>query len=217
MNKGLKTGLNVILVLAVVFIAFRLYSDIMQPIRFQKKIEYRENIVKDKMMKIRELEIAYLDTYGHYTSDLDTLEDFAKNGRLIVIKATGVVPDSIFTMVKFNKSKAELKALELGIITRDTLRVSVKDSLFRGVSCDTFRYIPYTGLTEDFQLQAGILKTLSNLERPVFELKVHNNSFTKGLDKQSVINLNDAARDNETFPGYIVGSMTEVTTAGNWN
>lgn len=216
MNKGLKIGINIVLVAAVVFLGVKLFNDIMDPIRFKENFEYRADVVKDKMMKIREAELAYLDTYGKYTADFDTLITFVKTDSLIVIKSDGTVPDSIYLNSK-DRKEAELTALELGIITRDTIKISVRDSLFKNYKPDTLRYIPFTNLSEEFQLQAGIMRTLSQMERPVFELKVHNNTFTKGLKEQMIINLNDAARDNDEFPGFIVGSMTEVTTAGNWD
>ncbi|MBN2891926.1 MAG: hypothetical protein JXL97_08675 [Bacteroidales bacterium] len=216
MNKGLKIGINVFLIAVVLFLALKLFSNIMAPIHFKNNFNERTNVVKDKMMKIREVEMAYLDTYGKYSANFDTLLNFVKNDSIIVIKSVGTVPDSIYLTAKTRK-EAELKALELGIISRDTIKISVRDSLFKNLNCDTLQFIPYTDLTEVFQLQAGFIKTLSQSERPVFELKAHNNSFSKGLKEQLVINLNDAARDNEEFPGLIVGSMTEVTTAGNWD
>ncbi len=216
MSRGLKTVINVVLAIVVVALGYALYKSIMKPIEFQKAYEYRANIVKDKMIKIRDAEIAYLDTYNKYTGDFDTLINFIKHDSLRVIKAVGVVPDSIYYMSKSPK-EAELKAIEMGIISRDTVKISVKDSLFKNYDVDTLPYIPFTNLQEKFQLNAGEIKTLSKAVRPVFELKVHNNSFTKGLDRQMVINLNDKARDNDEYPGFVVGSMVEVTTAGNWD
>ncbi len=215
MSKGLKLGLTLILLLGVIFLSYKLYENIMKPIRFQKAYNQRAEIVKKKMLKIRDAEVAFFDVYGHYTGDFDSLVNFIKHDSLIVVKSSGTVPDSIYLQSK-NRKEAVQKALKLGIITRDTIKVSVKDSLFRDYDEDTLRYIPYSDPKEDFQLQAGYIKTMSKATRPVFELKVHNNSFTKGLDRQMVINLNDKARDNDEFPGFIVGSMTEVSTSGNW-
>jgi len=216
MNKGIRLGINIVLLLVVVFMGFKLYQRITKPIKFQTKFEERSDIVKEKMMLIRSAELAYLDTYEKYVGDFDTLIDFIKNDSLKFVKSFGVVPDSIFVKAKSRK-EAELRAIKLGIISRDTVRLSVKDSLFRNYNVDTLPFVPYTNLEEKFQLQADILKTLSNAIRPVFELKVHNNTFTKGLERQEVINLNDAARDNNEFPGYIIGSLNEVTTSGNWD
>ncbi len=217
MNKILKTGINIILLAVVVYLSFRLFNNILEPIKFDKRYEKRATVVKDKMMKIRDVELAYLDTYNQYTANFDTLIDFIKNDSLIVVKSAGTVPDSVYALAKYDRKEAEKMALEMKIIVRDTIRISVRDSLFKEGSCDTLRFIPYTNQQVEFQLLAGTMKTLSKMTRPVFELKAHNNSFAKGLHEQLLINKNDAARDNDEYPGFIVGSMTEVTTAGNWD
>jgi len=216
MNKIAKTIISIVLLVAVIFLAYKLYEEIMTPIRFEKAYNVRSEVVKEKMMKIRDAEVAFMSKYNHYTADFDSLINFIKKDSLEVIKSEGVVPDSIYLNAK-NPKEAELTAIKLGIIKRDTIRISVKDSLFAKYNVDTLAFIPYNESKEKFQLNAGTIKTLSKTIRPVFELKVHNNSFTQGLDRQLVINLNDKARDNDKFPGYIVGSMEEVSTSGNWD
>jgi hypothetical protein len=216
MSRGLKIGINVALLIIAIIFSYKIYESIMKPIKFRKAFDRRSKVVQQKMLRIRDAEVAYLDTYGKYTGSFDTLVNFIKHDSLRVVKSIGVVPDSIYLKAKSRKD-AELKAIKLGIISRDTIKISVKDSLFKNYNVDTLRFVPYTNLKEDFQLRAGMLKTMSNAIRPVFELKVHDNTFTKGLDRQQVININDAHRDNNEYPGYIVGSMDEVTTSGNWD
>jgi len=216
MNKGIRTGINILLVVIMVALAYKLYDSIVTPIKFKESYQYRSEIVIDKMVKIRQAQIAYLDTYKKYTSDFDTLINFIKTDSLRIPKSFGVVPDSIYN-TSTSRKEAEQRAIDLGLITRDTVLVSVKDSLFPDYDVDTLAFIPFSNQTLEFQLNADIITTLSNAERPVFELKVHNNSFLQGLSEQHRININDAARDNDEFPGFVVGSMTEVTTAGNWD
>jgi hypothetical protein len=188
----------------------------MTPIRFQKNYERRSVYVINKLKLIREAEVAYLNTYGTYTGSFDTLVNFIKHDSLTIIKSFGVVPDSIYLSSKTAK-EAELRAIKLGIITRDTIRVGVQDSLFKNYNVDTLAFIPYSNLKVKFQLNAGTLKTLSKAVRPVFEVRAHNNIFTDGMDKQQVMNLNDQARKIGKYPGYIIGSLEEVTTNGNWD
>jgi len=216
MKKGIIKLINVLLVVAVLVLAFFVYESIMKPIRFKKQYKERSLVVIEKLKKIRDAEIAYISKYDKYTGSFDTLINFIKNDNLTIIKSVGVVPDSIYLTSKTTK-EAELKALKLGIISRDTIKVSVKDSLFPNYNVDTLAFIPFTNLTQKFQINAGTLKTLSKATRPVFEVKVHNNSFCEGLDKQELINWNDYQRKMDKFPGYVLGSMNEVTTTGNWD
>ncbi len=217
MKKGVKIAIQLVLFLIALVLAYKIYDTIMVPIRFQKQYEYRATVVKQKLEKIRDVEVAFLSKYGHYTADWDSLINFAKNDSIEVIKAFGTVPDSIYYMSKSRK-EAELKALKLGFITRDTVKIAVRDTLFKEpYDIDTLKYVPFTNLKEVFEINAGFITTQAKVKMPVFEVKVHNNTFLQGLDRQQVINMNDMARENDEFPGLIMGSMTEVKTTGNWD
>jgi hypothetical protein len=201
----------------LLYLSYALYETIMKPIRFQKAYEYRSNLVKQKLMKIRDVEVAFLTKYGHYTADWDSLINFAKHDSIIVVKAFGTVPDSIYLKAR-SRRESELTALKLGIIRRDTIKIAVRDTLFKEpYDIDTLKYVPFTNLQEVFQINAGYITTQAKVRMPVFEVKVHNNTYLKGLDRQMVINLNDEARDNGKYPGLVIGSMQEVTTSGNWD
>jgi len=108
-------------------------------------------------------------------------------------------------------------AVALGKVIRDTIRISVLDSLFKkGYPVDSLRYVPYAGNNE-FELGASVLPTASGVKVNVFEAKAHNNIVLKGLDKQLIINQNDLRKKLEKYPGLQVGSLTEATNnAGNW-
>ncbi len=217
MKKGVKIVIQLALFIIALVLAYMIYETIMVPIRFQKAYNYRANIVKQKLEKIRDVEVAFLSKYGHYTADWDSLINFAKNDSIEVIKAFGTVPDSIYYMSKTPK-EAELKALKLGFIRRDTVKIAVRDTLFKEpYDIDTLKYVPFTNLKEVFEINAGFITTQAKVKMPVFEVKVHNNTFLQGLDRQQVINMNDEARENGEFPGLIIGSMTEVKTTGNWD
>ena len=217
MNKTVKIIIQLILLIIAIYLSYLIYETIMQPIRFQKAYNYRSEIVKQKLLKIRDVEVAFKSKYGHYTADWDSLINFAKYDSIVVVKAYGTVPDSIYNRAK-TKKEAELIALKLGIIKRDTIKIAVRDTLFKEpYDIDTLKYIPFTHQKEVFQLNAGYIKTNTGIKLPVFEVKAHNNSFLQGLNRQLIINLNDDARQNGKFPGLSVGSMTEVTTAGNWD
>ncbi len=215
MNKTVKTIIILVLLAIAIYLSYLIYDGIMEPIRFQKAYKYRREVVKKKLIKIRDAEVAFRSKYGRYTGSFDTLIDFIKHDSILIVKQKGTLPDSLF--VKYGKKEGEKKAIELGIIKRDTIKIAVKDTLFKNYDPDTLKYVPFSNPREEFQIRAGKIKTLSNAVMPVFEVRVHNNTYLKGLNRQMVINLNDAARDNDEYPGLIIGSMTEVTTAGNWD
>lgn len=216
MNRGIKIGLQVILIACIVGLSYMLYDSIMQPIRFEKQYKKRYQIVVERLKDIRNAQVAFKNNYGHYTADFDSLITFVKSDSLKIVRKFGSVPDSIAIM--YTKEEAEKKALEYGIIRRDTVKISIIDSLFPPpYKVDSMKYVPYSGGESIFEMDATVLATLSGVNVPVFEVKAHNDIFLKGLDRQQVVNLNDEAKQMDKYPGLKVGSLTEVTNnAGNW-
>ncbi len=212
MSTVLKNTLNVVYTLAIVVLAYFLYLSIMKPIEFEKAKKIRYTATIERLKKIRDTEDAFKSKYGKYTGSLDSLVDFAKNDSLVIIKAIGMVPDSL--AIKYSAEKAEKIALEQGIIQRDTIKIAVVDSLFKNMVPDSMIYVPYVG--KKFELGAGELVTMSQTREPVFEAKAHNDVILEGLDRQMVVNLNDERTKNDKYPGLKVGSLTEIIKAGNW-
>ena len=200
----MKTVIQIILSIAILVLGYMLVDSIQQPIRFQQEQRARYNRTIDRLKDIRTAQLAYRSVYGEYTGSFDTLISFVKNDSFSVIMAIGDTDDSV--------------AVALGQIIRDTIRVSVRDSLFhRGYPIDSLRYVPSTGGRDEFFLGAGEVMTGSGLAVKVFEANVHNDILLAGLDRQLVINMNDERVKREQFPGLRVGSLTETTNnAGNW-
>jgi len=113
---------------------------------------------------------------------------------------------------------SERKAIEMGLLIRDTVRESVVESIYgEGYDATQLKMVPVPGEPSEFHLGATIIITGSGIGVPVFEAKAHNNVVLNGLNRQLVINLNDQSRTNEKYPGLKVGSLTEtVNNAGNW-
>jgi len=126
------------------------------------------------------------------------------------------VPDSFYLV--YARKEAERKALEKGLISRDTILIGVRDSLFSDdFNPDSLRYVPRTGAQFLFEMGVADILTGSKVTVNVFEAKVHNDFYLKGLNRQSIVNLTDAAEQNDKFPGLKVGSLVSATNnAGNW-
>lgn len=194
-----------VIVLAVVacWMAWALYDSIMKPIRFDKQKEIRYNAAITKLKDIRTAQVAYRSENKKYASTFDSLINFLETGNFRVVRQIGSLDDSA--------------AVAEGRVKRDTILVSVRDSLFHGMNVDSLRYVPFTTNGEEFKLNAGDLRTASKVVVPVFEASVTNKTLLNGLDKQYIINLDDMAQQLGRFAGLRVGSMTEATNnAGNW-
>jgi len=103
------------------------------------------------------------------------------------------------------------------LISRDTIRLSVKDSLFTAsYPIDSLKFAPYTQGYE-FELGAGTLQTTSKVAVRVFEAKVPYDILLAGLNRQLIINYKETREKITGYPGLRVGSLEETTNnAGNW-
>tara|TARA_R110001592_G_scaffold307299_2_gene580564 strand:+ start:64858 stop:65622 length:765 start_codon:yes stop_codon:yes gene_type:complete len=158
----------------------------------QKKVVYSEVI--QRLKDIREAQVAHKKYNGDFAPTFDSLITYIGEGKLPLVKAFGEVPDSL----------DEATALELGIITRDTIMVPVIDNVFLNANAqkdrkfrfnlDSLRYAPYTG--------AEFIMRTSNID--------------KGGVKTPVILIEDAKPFDPTEP-LKVGSLTDASTSGNWS
>ncbi len=208
----MKTVLQIILTIAIIYLGYLCYDSIKRPIDFQNEYNLRKAKVIERLEEIRNVEVAYKSVYEKYTGSFDTLLNFLRNDSLPLVKKIGRLTDSML-----EAGMTETKALALGIISRDTIRISVKDSLFKGnYPIDSLPFVPFSGGVK-FELAAGTVTTGSGVKVHVFECKTPNDVFLKGMDKQEIINLNDRAIKLERYPGLKVGSLEEANNnAGNW-
>ena len=209
----MKTTFQILLIIVIGFLAFLVYESIMRPVKFQREYSIRTEKVIDRLKDIRSAQVAYKLVNGKYTASFDTLSDFVANGQIPVVRMEGSLNDSMILA-----GMTELKALELGIIKRDTAYVNVIDTLFKTKSwiADSLRYVPFTDKAE-FELGTNVLSTASGVDVEVFEAKVPYEVFLQGLEKQEIINLREVDVKLNRFPGLRVGSLTEANNnAGNW-
>lgn len=209
----MKTAIQIVLVAIAILLGYLIFNSVKRPIEFEKAKSERYDKVVERLKEIRKAELAYKDVHGQFTGSWDTLIDFVKTGELPLVRKIGMLTDSMIAA-----GWTEETALKKGKIIRDTMRVSVVDTLFgAGYDPAQLRVVPVEDTTAYFHLGATILTTGSGIRVPVFEAKAHNNTVLKGLDRQLVINLNDKARTNEKYPGLKVGSLVEPNNnAGNW-
>jgi hypothetical protein len=209
----MKTVLQILLFIVAVVLAFFIYKSIQRPIEFEKAKKVRYDATVERLKDIRKAELAYKEVNGKFTGSWDTLINFITNDSVINIRKVGELTDS---MVEAGIS--ERKAIQMGLIIRDSVRVSALEAIFgKGYNANNLKYVPVPGEPSEFHLGATVIITGSGIGVPVFQAKAHNNVILRGLDPQLIINLNDQRRTNEKYPGLMVGSLTEtVNNAGNW-
>ncbi|QGY45454.1 hypothetical protein GM418_17775 [Maribellus comscasis] len=209
----MRTVIQILLFVVAVVLAYMIYQSIQRPIDFQKAQEARYDVTIEKLKDIRKAQLAFKDVYGRYTGSWDTLIDFVKYDSVRNVRKIGELTDSMI-----EAGISERKAIQMGLLIRDTIKESVLESIFgKGYNADQLKYVPIPDTQAEFHLGATIITTGSGIKVPVFEARAHNNVILNNLDRQLVINMNDQSRTNEKYPGLKVGSLTEaINNAGNW-
>lgn len=172
------------------------YRSIQNSIEFAQEKKLRHGDVIESLKKIRDVELAYKSANGNYAGSFDTLIHFLQTDSFTVIKAVGTVPDSL----------SEQEAVDLGIVSRDTMLVSVYDSIVKGYDVKDLRIIPHSENVE-FDLNAGMVER-NQVRVPVFEASAKNAFIFPGFDLMEF--------DCDPEDVVKVGSMSEPSTSGNW-
>ena len=208
----MRSAIKIILALAIILLGYLLIESIMKPIRFNKEREKRETATISRLEDIRTAQVAFKDKYGRYTGSFDSLINFVKYDSFPVVRAIGSIPDSLYL-----EGMTETEAIKLGLIIRDTMYVSVLDSIFfPRYPIDSLRHVPYSD-TAEFFLGATEIETGSKVKVKVFEAHVLNDILLHGMDRQLIINYNAERVKITNFPGLRVGSLGEATNnARNW-
>ncbi|RLD41859.1 MAG: hypothetical protein DRI86_12670 [Bacteroidetes bacterium] len=204
-----KILIQVVLLVVVVFLGYKVYDSIMEPVRYKKATTDREKIIIKKLNQIKELEIQYKKLNGKYAGSFDTLVDFYLNDDMPLVFKSGVVPDTL----------TEDQAIEMGLVTRDTTLIAIKDTLLNDVEnfdINKLVLVPFTHGKVNFEIERGTVKR-ANFDVPVFEVRCYKKDYLAGIKEQDLLQ-NDLLimNEEEKFPGLKLGSLTEPSTDGNW-
>ena len=210
----MRKVIQVLFVLIIIILGYLIVESIMEPIRFNQEVEVREQATIGRLIDIREAQKAYKDIYKRYTGSFDTLKSFLDTGSFAVVKAIGEIPEEWLDELGFEKARE--RALNEGVISRETSLVSVLDSLLgAGYNTDSLKLVPFTeGVT--FFMESGEILTSSNLIVQVVEVSVMYDDLLNGMDRQLIVNYKDERMKIVGFEGVKFGSMEEGTLTGNW-
>ena len=207
----MKLGIQAALWIASMFFAYKIYDSISGPIRFNKVKNQRYAKVINRMKDIRTAQIAHKDVTGVYANNFDSLVKFIDEGIFTLTEKR----DSSYMEYDRTYRIDMLKE----VIVVDTLGyVPVKDSLFKDT--DRFRnmaFIPIEGIEDStFQIKAEVINK-NGYKVPVFEVKIAKNVVLFDQDDDFIKQENETVSvDGVNGPEIILGSLTNVSTNGNW-
>jgi len=207
----MKLGIQIVLWLASIFFAYKIYDSINGPIKFNQVKNERYAKVIDRLKDIRKAQIAHKDVKGVFANNFDSLVKFVDEGIFTLIEKK----DSSY--LEYDRTYRIDMLREVIVI--DTLgTVSVKDSLFSGTErYKKMAYIPIDGVQDSmFRIKSEVINK-NGYNVPVFEVKVSKNIVLFDQNKDLVKQENETVSvDGVKGPEIVLGSLSNVSTNGNW-
>ena len=207
----MKLGIQIVLWIASIFFAYKIYDSINGPIKFNQTKNERYAKVIDRLKDIRKAQIAHKDVIGVFSNNFDSLVKFVDEGIFTLIEKR----DSSY--LEYDRTYRIDMLREVIVI--DTLgTVPVKDSLFG----DSSRYknmanVPIEGVQDStFKINAEVINK-NGYNVPVFEVKVSKSIILFDQDADLVKQENETVSvDGVNGSEIVLGSLSNVSTNGNW-
>ena len=217
-----KTLIQILLGVAIISLAITLYMSIMKPVKFDNEYNKRRDACAEKLKAIRTLAEAYKNTYGCYTGRFDTLFNRLMNEDSLKVVNKNINYDKIPEDVEIDEM-TEADQIKAGYVTRITEYVNPIENLRKSGKFNltdeeilNLRYVPYPrDQKNEFELKSGFIEK-SGYQLPVFQCLVNMDVLLSDLDEQLVINKLAELVQNNRFPGWKVGDLTEAITDGNF-
>ncbi len=207
----MKLGIQVVLWIASIFFAYKIYDSINGPIKFNQTKNDRYAKVIDRLKDIRKAQIAHKDVKGTFSNNFDSLVKFVDEGIFTLIEKR----DSSY--LEYDRTYRIDMLREVIVI--DTLgTVPVKDSLFGDSNrYKNMAYVPIEGVQDSmFKINAEVINK-NGYKVPVFEVKVAKSVILFDQNADLVKQENETVSvDGVNGSEIILGSLSNVSTNGNW-
>jgi len=202
--------IKAVLWLLIIIFAYKVYGSINGPIEFNKVKNERYLKVIDRRKDIRNAQVAFKSVNGTYSSSFDELIKFVDSAQFTIVQKR----DSSYMQYDRVYRIDMLKE----VIVIDTLGyVSVKDSLFsNNDSYKSMAFVPVDGVNEQFKIKADIIDK-NGYNVPVFEVRVSKDLILYDQSRDLIIQEKQTVSvDGVNGPDIVLGSLSDVSTNGNW-
>jgi hypothetical protein len=155
---------NALMFLLILFLGYVLFTQIQEPIAFQREKTRRSEAVIDKLVQVRKAQEAYRGVTGKFAGSFSALVDTLKTGRFRIIQVYGDPDDPTQKTVTYDT--AYVPALDsvqkLGIVLDGIGDVPFGDGIQFDIIADTVSYqqtvvdvvevgVPYEKFMGDFK------------------------------------------------------------------
>jgi len=191
----MKAAISIILFLASLFLVYLLFLNIQEPIKFQKVLTERKDVVIKKLEDIRKAQEVYKDITGKYASSFDTLQMVLKTDSLTIERVEGDPDDP--TGAEFIRTLIKRSALD----TLNYMNVDISD----------LASIPYTD-NDKFSIDADTMTYQSTLVN-VTQVGTRFKNFMGEYASRKY-----SKYDNSYDPDKMIkfGDMNSPNLSGNW-
>lgn len=191
----------VALIIALLYI-YKSNNSLQNDIEFERVYLDRENVVKEHILKLRDLQVAHLKEKLNYAENCSQLIRFAKQDSIQIVKF----------LVNQNDTNAVNNALKNGTALMDTMYIPVAERIYgkgNNINLDSICYVPFS--KDTFILKIGYVER-NGKEIKVMLIQTEKRIFVENLDifPENFDNL------VAPKPTLTVGSLREPTTEGNW-
>ncbi|WP_299361917.1 hypothetical protein [Winogradskyella sp.] len=207
--RKLKPVINILLWALIIFLGYITFNSVYDEIKFNKLKVERYKVVIDRLVDIRDSQLAYKEVNGEYAGTFDKLISFIENDSIPITQRR----DTLVLDVERTRAFGGVETFKTETLIDTLSYYTVRDSIFKGDK--RYRDLAKVGVGKEgalFQLQAGKLDDI-----PVFEASVDKAVVLDGEEKY-LIDKEKQAISIAGVKGATVkiGSMEEVNTSGNW-
>ncbi len=206
----MRIVIQIVLWIVIVGLGYLLFNSIYGEVQFNelKQVRYQKAI--NKLIDIRDSQLAFKQVTGKFAKNFDELERFIDTAEFTITQRRDT------TVLDEERTKSYGVDMMKEMILTDTLGTKpVKDSLFGNTDrYKTMMNVP--GTNAKFEMDAGTI-TSNDIKIPVFEAKVAKEVILQDQPKDFVNKEKQVISVDGVNGAYIrMGSMTDVKTAGNW-
>lgn len=197
----------------IAILGYQTFMSIYEPIQFNKVKKKRYAEVIERLVDIRDAQLAHRQVTGSFAPNFENLIRFVDSAQFTITQRR----DSTILDEEATKRYGGVETFK-DIIIVDTLDyVSVKDSLFKGSDrYMTMMNVPNTS-DKKVEMQSGFIGEEGDIKIPVFEAKVMKRVILHDQDKDLLSQENEVVSvDGVNGDAIRVGSLEEVNTSGNW-
>jgi hypothetical protein len=198
---------SLLLLALTVFLGYKIYYGIMQPIIFNKnKVTKYSKVIKNLKI-IRDAEVKHLEVTGNYTKDKAGLIKFIDTAQ-IALTQTKTIVETVHTGGGVTK-EVEKRVTE--VIGHEPVAKYFKDRDYKNM----FKVPGEEG--KEFEVEIGTVEKVQGLVVPTFLVKTSKELILKGMDASLIKQELEANATDQIRGEFVsVGSLEEVSTGGNW-